>query len=116
MRLLALLLAPALYAQTPGLVQVRAGVLSCGAVMRSPTTIQTYCYAPGLVIVHNALDTLNPSLTVDYHWCTIPGAIPCTPAAITWNFNITASGIAYQYTVDEHNLISGELTKVFGSP
>jgi hypothetical protein len=114
MKLFLLFLAPVLYGQVPGLVTVQAGALSCGAVMRSATTIQTYCYAPGLVVVHNALNTVSAEAIDDYHWCV--GQTGCTTAAITWDFKIVPTGIAWQYTIDASTIISGTLTKVYGSP
>jgi hypothetical protein len=129
MKLLVLLfLAPVLYGQVPGLVTVQVGALSCGAVMRSATTIQTYCYGPAgpPVTVYNELLTIFNTAVPDYLWCAggvdtnnkpLPMPAGCTAIAhITWSFQIVPTGIAWQYTIDASTIVSGTLTKVYGSP
>lgn len=81
-----------------------AGALSCGAVMRAANQVQTYCYGPYPTVVHNAMNTLTAETIDDYQ------------AKITWDFKVVPTGIAWQYTIDAKTLVSGTLTKVYGSP
>jgi hypothetical protein len=126
MRYLLLLIAPALSLNASGIVQTNAGALACGAVMRASDQVQTYCYAPGLKLIHNTIDTLTPTAMPTVPWCTPlpaglpPRTVPCTFTSVVWKFILNANGgIDYEITISVGNapnqIVSGTLTGVYGT-
>jgi len=81
--------------------------------MRAADQIQTYCFAPGNVLVHNSINTVHNQVILPYEWCVAtPG---CTYSTITWWFNVLpAGGIGYQYSVNSGAIVAGTLTGIYG--
>jgi hypothetical protein len=88
--LFALVLTAYAAAQTPTVVRTNTGNLKCGALKRSATTVQTYCYAvaPDLVLVHNTIDTIRPGKVLEVRFNDEANAV-------VWYFTLDTGQVRY---------------------
>ena len=100
--LLLVAFAPVLMAQSA--MTFRAGVLSCGAVRRSANTVQTFCWAPGHVLLaHNTINIVCGSLVMSYQLATDTA----TPSSVTWTFTLFGGSLNYTASANGGSVITG---------